>query len=165
MWLRHAGYDGDRDGVANCRDNCPTVANADQRDNDSDGLGDACDAATPVCATNIGAQVSVTRGGFVGTSTTGRYVQQVTLKNTGRNAIAGSVSLVLASLSSNATLFNKSGNTACVAPPEQSFINVDVGTDNVLSTGESAVVVLEFANPSNQGITYATRVLAGSGGR
>jgi hypothetical protein len=34
--------DGDGDGVPNAADNCPDVANADQRDLDHDGVGDAC---------------------------------------------------------------------------------------------------------------------------
>src|SRR5262245_62302862 len=36
--------DTDRDGVADAADNCPTTANADQRDVDGDAVGDACDA-------------------------------------------------------------------------------------------------------------------------
>ncbi len=35
--------DTDGDGVPDVRDNCPTVANADQHDWDHDGHGDACD--------------------------------------------------------------------------------------------------------------------------
>ncbi len=35
--------DGDSDGVKDGRDNCPSNANADQRDNDRDGQGDVCD--------------------------------------------------------------------------------------------------------------------------
>lgn len=35
--------DTDADGVLNAIDNCPTVANADQLNNDNDALGDVCD--------------------------------------------------------------------------------------------------------------------------
>jgi hypothetical protein len=38
-----AGHDEDGDGVDDNCDNCPTVANAQQRDTDGDGLGDACE--------------------------------------------------------------------------------------------------------------------------
>jgi hypothetical protein len=36
--------DSDNDGTLDCKDNCPTVANADQKDSDNDGIGDACDS-------------------------------------------------------------------------------------------------------------------------
>jgi hypothetical protein len=35
--------DGDGDGIPDATDNCPSVPNADQLDNDDDGAGDACD--------------------------------------------------------------------------------------------------------------------------
>jgi hypothetical protein len=64
-------------------------------------------------------------------------------------------------LSGNATLFNASGITSC-ATPASPYVNVNVGSDNAFGVGESATVVLEFTNPSNQSITYGTRVLSGS---
>lgn len=42
----HTIIDSDGDGVADCNDNCPAAANADQLDTDGDGPGDVCD----VCA-------------------------------------------------------------------------------------------------------------------
>jgi thrombospondin type 3 repeat protein len=44
--------DTDNDGVRDSLDNCPTKANADQRDNDGDGLGDACDPTPNVVIDN-----------------------------------------------------------------------------------------------------------------
>ncbi len=36
--------DADNDGVPDASDNCPNVANADQADNDADGIGNVCDS-------------------------------------------------------------------------------------------------------------------------
>ncbi len=113
------------------------------------------------CATNVSGRVSTARGGFRINRTTHRYVQQVTLTNTSNAAIAGPVSLALDNLTSNATLFNKSGDTSC-ATPISSYITVNVGADNVLSAGENSSVVLEFVNPTNSAIDYTTRILTGT---
>jgi hypothetical protein len=39
----HVLRDADGDGICDDADNCPAVANPDQRDTDGDGLGDACE--------------------------------------------------------------------------------------------------------------------------
>jgi hypothetical protein len=117
----------------------------------------------PSCVVDFSTQVSVTRGGFRRNFATGRYLQQVTLKNVGNGELS-EVSLVLDDLSGNATLHNKSGDTSCAAPVSP-YVRISAGADNVLSSGESVTVVLEFANPGNRAITYDTRVVGGAGNR
>ncbi|MBY0277304.1 thrombospondin type 3 repeat-containing protein [Candidatus Binatia bacterium] len=53
-----ASTDIDGDGVRNARDNCPTVANANQLDRDGDGVGDVCDSCPDLA--NQGANQSCT---------------------------------------------------------------------------------------------------------
>ncbi len=119
----------------------------------------------PPCASDSSSQISLTRSGFRFNRLTGRFVQMVTLKNTSTGSIQGPVSLVLDSLSVNARLFNQTGVTTCAVPLGSPYIDVNVGSDNVLSANESATVILEFTNSGTQGITYNTRALTGSGQR
>ena len=42
MFTATSPPDRDRDGIEDAKDNCPTVANPDQRDSNRDGKGDAC---------------------------------------------------------------------------------------------------------------------------
>jgi hypothetical protein len=113
------------------------------------------------CATDVSGQIAITRSGYAYNFTTQRFTQTVTLTNAGNTSILGPVSLVLDSLSSNATLFNGSGSTACAVPLGSPFISVT----GPLNAGANVSVVLQFTNPTKAGITYQTRVLAGSGSR
>jgi hypothetical protein len=113
------------------------------------------------CAADVSARVQVTRSGFGYNFTTQRFVQTVTLKNVSAAAIASPISLVLDNLSSNATLYNATGTTACATPAGSAFIN----WLSSLAPGASASIVLQFVNPTRAGIAYSTRVLSGNGGR
>jgi hypothetical protein len=103
----------------------------------------------------------ITRSGFRYNPATQRFVQHVTLQNISASPMFGPISLVLDSLSNNASLANKTGVTANFAPLDSPFVTVNIGADNVLSPQESVTVTLEFGNPTNAGIAYSTRVLAG----
>jgi len=46
-WTAANALDSDGDGIPDSADNCPNAANVDQKDDDSDGLGNACDLYIP----------------------------------------------------------------------------------------------------------------------
>ncbi len=130
----------------------------------NDGILDSNEAImtvtiNAVCATNISAFVGVTSAAPKLNRKTGRYTQTVTLKNNG-GATAGPVSLVLDQLSTNATLFNATGTTACAPPLGSPYINFQFSPGKKPTT-----VTLEFTNPSGQPMAYTARVLAGPGSR
>jgi len=56
--------DTDGDGVPDSRDNCSTVKNPDQRDTDTDGYGDACDADINNDGIVNSIDLSIVRGAF-----------------------------------------------------------------------------------------------------
>jgi len=116
----------------------------------------------PACATDVSSSVSVTRAGYVFNFGTQRFYQTVTLKNTGGSTINGPISLVLDSLSSNASLYNASGTTSCAAPLGSPYINTSAAS---LAPGASVSVSLQFTDPTKATTSYNTRVLAGSGTR
>jgi uncharacterized repeat protein (TIGR01451 family) len=47
------GPDFDADGVGNAQDNCPLVANTPQSDANADGIGDVCQAGSPVADVSV----------------------------------------------------------------------------------------------------------------
>ena len=113
------------------------------------------------CASDVSSQVQVTRSGFGYNVSTQRFVQTVTLKNATSGTITGPISLVLDSLSSNATLFSPTGSTACALPAGSPFVSAagDLGPGASISMG------LQFTDPTKAGITYSTRILAGTAAR
>jgi selenium-binding protein 1 len=111
---------------------------------------------------DVSFQVRVTRGGFRFDHASGRFVQSVTLTNTGKSPIMGPISLVLDPLSPDAMLYNQTGLTSATIPAGRSYLVVQSGD---LAAGASASTLLEFTDPTLTAITYAPRVLAGPGTR
>jgi uncharacterized repeat protein (TIGR02543 family) len=114
------------------------------------------------CAADVTGSVSVARAGFVLNPVTKRYAQNVTVTNVSAIAISTPISLVLDSLSGNATLFNATGITDAQMPPAGSpYLNANI----TLGPGQSTTFALQFTDSTNAAITYTTRVLAGPGAR
>jgi hypothetical protein len=118
--------------------------------------------ASLACASTA-SDVSVTLGKLSYDSKTGIWSQSATVKNTGKTAITGPLSLVLANLSSDATLTDGSGSTVCFAPVGSPYIDVPL-SGNQLAAKAGKAVTLDFAAPSTATITFTSEV-AGVGAR
>ncbi len=114
------------------------------------------------CGQDVSSQVQVTRGGFRLNRTTQHFTQLITLTNNGSSVIDGPISVALDGVPSTASLFGIAGDTLCAVPQGSPYLNAPAAS---LSPGASTTVTLDFINTTNSGITYTTRVLAGSGGR
>lgn len=117
---------------------------------------------TGPCAQDITSQVQVTRGGYLYNRSTGRFVQTITLTNTGGSSISGPISLALDSLPSNASLYAISGTTLCDTPQGSPYITIGAAS---LDPGVPVASTVQFIDTAKTGISYSLRVLAGAGGR
>jgi hypothetical protein len=117
-------------------------------------------SASTTCASDVTAQITVKRGGFTYNSGTQRFLQTLTLTNSGTAAIAAPLYLVLDDLSSNANLSNASGTTSCTSSGNPYILTSQTGS---LAPAQSVTVQLQFANPTEASITYTTQILSGAG--
>ena len=121
----------------------------------------ARDAAAPTFADLLTTQqTQISRSGFTLNRTTQRFVQTVTVTNTGSIDILGPISVALDGLSTNTTLSNKSGNTANNAPTGSPYITLT--SVSKLAAGASTTVQLQFTVPASGSITYTPRVITGT---
>jgi hypothetical protein len=100
--------------------------------------------------------VAVTRGGIVRDRATGKYTQKITITNKTTQQLAGPFHVIVDGLSSNATLSNKTGNTANYTPVGAPFVTDSTSS---LAPGASLSVTLQFTNSTNGTISYSTRTL------
>jgi hypothetical protein len=110
---------------------------------------------------SVAGPAAVTRSGIVRDRRTGTYAQQLTVRNTSSNTIAGPILVVLDNLSANASLANPTGTVSANPPVGGPYISIP-GTSLGLAPGATASVVLQFANPTSGAIAYTTRVLPGN---
>ncbi len=114
------------------------------------------------CSAEVTAKVGATRSGYRLDRRSDKFIQTVTFKNNGAAAVQGPLYFVLQSLSSGVTLANSAGAAGCAgALATAPSVAVNVGSDNALMPGETAAVVLQFANPSYASIAYTGRTFAG----
>ncbi len=116
-------------------------------------------------ATDVTSKLKIVVGKATLNSTTKHYSQVVTITNSGTAAVAGPLVLVLDTLSKGATLNNKTGVTATVAPLGSPYIALNLGTATTLAAGKSVMVTLDFLDPTNAAISFKARVLSGPGAK
>ena len=119
--------------------------------------------ASLACASSDTSGTSVTLGALTYNSKTGIWKQTAKVKNTGSSTLTGPLSLVLANLSSDATLTDGNGSTVCFAPVGSPYIDLKL-TDNELKKNASVTATLEFSAPSTATIKFTNEV-AGAGAR
>jgi hypothetical protein len=141
-------------GIAGFNDSGQIALNA--------GSGPYLLSPSGACGQDVTSQVQVTRGGFRLNRTTQHFTQIITVTNTGVGTIAGPMSVALDGVPAAASLFGIAGATLCQTPQGSPYLNAP---DASLAPGASTTLTLDFIDTANAGITYSTRVLAGSGGR
>jgi sugar lactone lactonase YvrE len=109
---------------------------------------------TPVSPTLI-TNVAVTSSGLVFSRVTQTFTATFTVTNTGTQAIAGPIQLVLTNLPAGVTVANATGTTN-----GNPFLTIP-GVASLAPAG-SASVSVHFQNPSNQRITTTALVYSGS---
>jgi hypothetical protein len=107
------------------------------------------------------AQAVVTTSGFRRDPKTGRFVQQVTIKNNSTIPFPKALHLVISGLPEGVRLENADGVTRNTAPTGAPLVYVDVEERDFLSPGKTATAVLEFSNRDGVPITYSTRLYCG----
>ena len=143
--------DVDGDGVRNARDNCPTVANANQLDRDADGVGDVCDSCPDLSNQAADQSCTLLEGKATITTTTSRAE--------GGLVLDGSFSGVIdtRTVSTLRLEFTGTNGSHAVEVPAGALRPNKQGTVATYSTKTLAVTLRRASGP---GMLVAARVLA-----
>jgi hypothetical protein len=111
--------------------------------------------------TDVSGQTGVSRSGYRLNRRGNVFVQTVTLRNNGANAIQAPVRLTLQGLPATVTLENATTTSSCPGTTGAPIVEI-AAPNNSLAPGESLSVVLNFSNPTMSAISYTPVVYAGS---
>ena len=106
---------------------------------------------------------SIVKGGIRVDRATGRFVQQVTVTNTGTLPLAQPLWLAISNLPSGVSLANQEGVTENLGVLGSPLVGLDVRDANqqsFLVPGSSTSAILEFTNVNSVSIDYATRIFS-----
>jgi hypothetical protein len=119
------------------------------------GVG-AYTALPSACAANVTSSFAVVQGA-VKAEGAGRFYQVVTLRNTTKSAIDGTLALVLDGLSG--AVLKGGDTTSCSDPAGEPYVIVDLGPGQKLNAGKTVTVGLTFTG--SLPIAYRPAVLQG----
>jgi hypothetical protein len=123
-----------------------------QGEGNSRGVFSALTVST--CQAYVAIGVDITTGPVIYNANTGRYVQDVLLKNvSATEALKGPLYLVLENLTSGIGVTNSSGTTSCYSPGSPYVVIVPEGSS--LPPNITAAIRLVFTDPSAAMISYS----------
>ncbi len=141
--------DSDGDGVPDASDNCPSVANAEQADCDSNGVGDACQSSIELATGNMGAigSESQTFGSLEGVAPSAGNVQ-VTVEAIGDFGNPTQFATLMLAHQFVATAF-QGGGVPCPSLPDSYTFQISKKTWNKLVTASpnGTMAVTIFGSP------------------
>ncbi len=135
------------------------VVTASNRSGLESGPSNLVSYTTTPDLTEVTLDLAVSRSGFSFNRLTRRFQQTLTITNLVGFPVAGPVVLVLEGLSSNATLVNRSGVSTFAGLVGAPCFELKLGSDGLLTPGETVSASLEFSNSNNLGINYIVHVL------
>ncbi len=189
VWAATAAMDASNSAVPgtlyafNANDITEELYDSDQNSS-RDAMGDFVKMSTPVvangkvyvntqsnqlpvygllCQQNAGSGVTISSGPLVLVSGS-TYRQQVTLLNTGAQAIGGPFTLILSDLSAGAMPRGSTGTTSCILPAGNSYVKLG-HAPLWLRAGASYVATLEFTLNGTTAVSYTPSLVAGTGGQ